>query len=189
MIATCRVPQNLKLWNVGGGLVVANAAGPGGGTSAAGLFPFTLTEPNAVGEFYLDWFFSDASAKGQVFPVGAPFSISALFKANGRAWAWLDAGDGDVDRFAYFDIENGVQGMTSGADVSSTIEDIGDGWFRCTMYSVSQISEEYGVANNSTISIGPADEDGAFGYTGNGTGILVADIRFESAGAELSPAP
>lgn len=189
MNQSCRVSQNLKLWNVGGGLVVANATGPGGGSSAAGKFPFSLTEPEATGEFYLDWFFSDVSAKGQVFPLAGPFTISALFKANGRTWAWLDAGDGDVDRYAYFDIENGVLGMTSGADVSSTIEEVGDGWFRCTMYSVSQINPEYGVADNSSMSIGPANEDGGFGYAGNGTGILVADVQFEAPGAELAPAP
>lgn len=184
----CHVPKNLKLWNANGGLVVTSSVGPGGGTEASSFFPFELTEPDVEGEFYLDWFFSDASAKGQIFPLAAPFAISALFKANGRAWAWLDAGDGDVDRFAYFDIENGVQGVTSGPDVTSTIESIGDGWFRCTLYSVSKMSDEYGVPDNSTVSLGPANEDGAFGYLGKGSGVLVAGVRFDAPGAEQPPA-
>lgn len=179
----CRVPQQLSLWNINL-LTVAAASGPGGGTR----FAYALTEPMSTGEFYLDWFFT--YPLGQLMPRIGTFAISALFKANGRSWAWLDAGDGDVDRYAYFDIENGVQGATSGADVRSTIEDVGDGWYRCTMYSVSQLSEEYSLPDNTTVSMGPANEDDGFGYAGNGTGVFVADVQFSAPGDEyIAPPP
>lgn len=182
-----RVPQNLKLWNVGGGLTVLNAPGPGGGTQD---FAFSVTEPaSGVGEFYLDWFFTTPA--GQIYPRIGAFTITALFKANGRQWAWLDAGNGVVDRYAYFDIENGVQGATSGPDVTSTITDVGDGWFLCTMHAISESYSEGGsppFADNAACSIGPADANDGFGYEANGTGILVARVTFDAPGLELQPA-
>ena len=178
----CRVTQLLHLWNVGGMLGVVETTGPGG----IGEYAYALTEPTteAPGEFYIDWFFT--TPPGQLYPRAGRFVITAYMKANGRTWGWLDAGDGTIDRFAYFDLESGATGQTSGSDIFSSIEAVGGGWYRCTMSGEALPAE--GVPSDAgTVSIGPADSDGGFGYIGNGTGIKVFGVAFDAPGTDVEP--
>lgn len=182
----CRVPRLLDLWNANGGLLVEGGLpGPGGGTVA-----FAVTEPVTEGpiEFYLDWFFT--MPKGQLYPRPGRFSIAAYMKANGREWAWLDAGNGAVDRYAYFDLAMGDIGETSGPDIVATITSVGGGWFLCEMSGESELyteGEPPFLADDGTVSIGPADEDGGFGYIGDGTGFLISGVAFEAPGQDVAP--
>lgn len=90
-----------------------------------------------------------------------PYTLSVFMKANGYNWGYLWAYD-TSDHSAFFDLSNGVVGNTSGS-VTATIQNVGNGWYRCTM------SWTGAVASTRYFSVGSSPSNGSRNYTGNGT--------------------
>jgi hypothetical protein len=177
----CYLPPSLDLWSAHGGLVVADDESPGGNEEG-----YSLTEPGSgFGEFYIEWDFTSPTT--QPYPRIGPFEIVFWAKANGRHWIWVDAGNGGVNRYAYFDLQNGVVGTVSSPEneLVATIEALQDGWYRCTLRGVtagSGASAEVASADMNGVTFGPADADDSFGYTGNGTGVFLYSPSIDCPG-------
>jgi hypothetical protein len=100
-------------------------------------------------------------------------TISIFVKADERDWILL--WDGFSSKGRYFDVKNGnIGGFRSSAPDSSSIDNIGNGWFRCSMTVNS-------VSTNLQNQIYLADGDGSFSYTGNGTsGVYIWGAQLEA---------
>jgi hypothetical protein len=75
------------------------------------------------------------------------YTVSVFAKYNTQQWIQLGAGG--IASFANFDIQNGVVGTTN---VTSSIEDYGNGWYRCSINMVSgtPLSHYVGIITNGT---------------------------------------
>jgi hypothetical protein len=60
------------------------------------------------------------------------YTFSVYLKYKGSQWACVENYNAPTDKAAWFDIQNGVLGTTSNA-VSSSIESVGNGWYRCSV--------------------------------------------------------
>jgi hypothetical protein len=88
-------------------------------------------------------------------------TISIFAKADERDWILL--WDGHTAKGRFFDVKNGnIGGFRSSAPNSSSIDNIGNGWYRC---SITVNSSSTNLQNQIYLS----DGDGSFSYTGNGT--------------------
>ncbi len=83
-----------------------------------------------------------------------PITFSVYVKAIDANFIQLiHTGDGNC--WANFDILNGIEG-TSGASTTSSIESVGNGWYRCSAYfntNISSVVRLY-IADNNTSSFG-----------------------------------
>lgn len=96
-------------------------------------------------------------------------------KAAERAWVSLRSDTGT--RVANFNVSSGVVGTTGGAGVTSSIESVGNGWYRCVMRASATNANE-----RITINIGDADTgvSNGYSYVGDGTsGIYVWGAQVE----------
>jgi hypothetical protein len=75
------------------------------------------------------------------------YTLSVFAKYNTQQWIQLGAGG--IASFANFDIQNGVVGTTN---ATSSIEDYGNGWYRCSLNMVSgtPLSHYVGIITNGT---------------------------------------
>jgi len=75
------------------------------------------------------------------------YTVSVFAKYNTQQWIQLGAGG--IASFANFDIQNGVVGTTN---ATSSIEDYGNGWYRCSLNMVSgtPLSHYVGIITNGT---------------------------------------
>jgi hypothetical protein len=75
------------------------------------------------------------------------YTLSVFAKYNTQQWIQLGAGG--IASFANFDIQNGVVGTTN---ATSSIEDYGSGWYRCSLNMVSgtPLSHYVGIITNGT---------------------------------------
>lgn len=85
---------------------------------------------------------------------GQPITFSAYAKYSGRQYIYLRVDDSSGNKIAFFDVQNGlVSTLSSG--VTATIEDAGNGWYRCIM-SVPSVTGSataeglIGLANSTT---------------------------------------
>jgi len=91
--------------------------------------------------------------------------------AKSAGWQYLGLYLQNPDRFCYFDLVNGVLG-TVAAGCVATIEDLGDGWFRC---SVSHVANGTNAA-----SFFATPTDNVYAPTGDGvSGIYVTAAQYE----------
>ena len=132
-------------WGVSAGTLTANA-----GTSPEGLNnAYLFTEDTTTGYHR---FAKNAGASGS----NKTFSVYAKW-AGGTGSKWLTLDNGPV---GYFDLENGVVGTAQGS-LSLSMEDAGDGWYRCTIYNPASVT--------GTMYIGCANTNGGAGnHLGNG---------------------
>lgn len=75
------------------------------------------------------------------------YTLSRYYKAKGLDWArlFLSAnGSPHKQIWAYFDLTNGVVGSTGSDNTGAWIEDVGNGWFRCSVSGVTDASDTYG---------------------------------------------
>jgi len=97
------------------------------------------------------------------------YTLSVEVKGGlGRNWVWVDI----LGSFSGFDISTGVVG-TVGAGASSAIENLGDGWYKCSVtVSLS--------ATLNTVFVGVSYGDTDINYTGNITkGLYLGPIQLE----------
>ena len=83
-------------------------------------------------------------------------TISVFAKANDRNWLLIRNSGSN----AWFDVLNGVVGTVQNG--SGSIENYGNGWYRCSV-SMSSLS---------TPAVGIAENNGSYSYQGNGEGSL-----------------
>jgi len=86
--------------------------------------------------------------------LGEPITFSAYAKYGGRQYIYLRVDDGSGNKIAFFDVQNGlVSTLSSG--VTASIENAGNGWYRCIMSvpSVTLLATAeglIGLANSTT---------------------------------------
>jgi len=108
-----------------------------------------LLKKNTTGARFLQQLLSLSSAQ---------YSYSVYMKAESTNWALLWCYDGTNDAEAYFDLENGVVGNTSGANLDNvTIESVGNGWYRCTLIytQATTLVRIYPAYSNGSVSTAP----------------------------------
>lgn len=95
------------------------------------------------------------------------FTFSAYMKAGSLNWGRLQVIDGGNNPRAFFDLQNGVLG-TRLSDINSSIEAVGNGWYRCSI-----------VVNSSAtqVRIYPADADAD--VSGTSGSIYIQDAQLE----------
>jgi len=151
-------------WTAGNATVTANAASAPDGTVTADV----LTE-NSL--------FAAHRVFQSVTTTAIPYTASCYLKAGSRNWGYIRIRDsGSTDRLAFFNLATGVLGAT-GTGLASTIQSVGNGWYRCTATLSSPL------AGSNPIVIGVSSADGTEDYTGNGTGNIYL------WGAQLSVGP
>jgi hypothetical protein len=108
---------------------------------------------------------------------GTSNNFSFYAKPAGRNWVAVLCNNSD---FTYFNISNGTLG-TIAATSTATIEDAGNGWYRCSVYNT------HGTFG-ATIYLSTGNN--VFEYTGNGTsGIYVWGAQLEAGSYATSYIP
>jgi hypothetical protein len=105
-------------------------------------------------------------------PRGYSF-LSIFAKANGYKWLRV-ANDSDSHR-AYFNLETGVAGTVVGSGVTSRIESVGDGVYRCTLFLPALVTS----AKTYRISVTTGDSPLGPNEVGDGvSGILMGGLHY-----------
>ena len=103
------------------------------------------------------------------------YSVSVYAKANGRTWIAVqgDISGGFLGTPQYFDIGNGVVGTLAAGVTSASIQNVGNGWYRCSYVATSSgVSASFGVF----IATG----QGVNSYTGDGlSGVFLYGAQLE----------
>jgi len=94
------------------------------------------------------------------------YSFSVYLKAESTDWSYIWAYDGSTTVNAYFDLNNGVVGNTSGLD-STNVVSVGNDWYRCTITFTQAIT---------SVRIYPAYANGSIS-TGTDNGIYIQDAQ------------
>ncbi len=108
------------------------------------------------------------------FKKGTPITFSIYAKAAERNWFYIqyfEGGSTDPSVVnTYFDLANGVIGNI-GTGVTAAIENIGSGWYKC---SVTRVKDTVGTNIDGILfTIGMSTANGQTNYTGNGTSGMI----------------
>jgi hypothetical protein len=102
--------------------------------------------------------FSDALSQNKTITAGT-YTASIYLKYNGSQWVQMFFGSqGFGGGHGNFDLLNGVQGSSLG---SSSIEDVGDGWYRCSLTRTASINASTGLCATISVSSGTASRFGS----------------------------
>ena len=130
-----------------------------------------LLKRNSTGSRYIQQSLSLSSAQ---------YSYSVYLKAESTNWAFIWSYDGSASVNVYFDLQNGVVGSTSGANLDSTkIESVGNGWYRCTLIytQATTLVRVYPAYANGNVS------------TGTDNGIYIQNFQLEQGSYATSYIP
>tara|TARA_R110002126_G_scaffold288934_1_gene443254 strand:- start:78 stop:1940 length:1863 start_codon:yes stop_codon:yes gene_type:complete len=123
----------------------------------------TLTENTATSAHNI--------SRNMTVNIGATVTASVFAKYNGRPIQLIHGGSDVVggNVFANFNLQTGTIGLTSGSspDAQATITDVGDGWFRCSITSVTAVTS--GFNNNVSLISNANTSTRAESYTGDGS--------------------
>ena len=97
------------------------------------------------------------------------YTYSFFAKAAGYNWTYARVVNSPSDFYAWFDLSNGVVGITVGLVTSSSIVSYGNGWYRCSMTFTSAetlASPHIYIANSNNSDQTPAADGvkGIFAY-------------------------
>jgi len=95
------------------------------------------------------------------------YTASVYLKKGTRTKAKINVFTGGASHTAKYDIENGTIHSKTGAD-AATIEDVGNGWFRCSVTSTTSAS---GTPN---VAFGMLPDDYSTTYDGDGSSFIYA---------------
>jgi hypothetical protein len=124
------------------------AVAPDGATTAELLYP-----PSNVSQCAL---FSSAQPA-----VIVAVAISVYLKGNGKQWGYLSYGaGGGTNTIAWFDLTNGVVGSKGANVVSHSIQSVGNGWYRCSLFT---------TASEARVVVGVSDADNSLSVNASGT--------------------
>ena len=102
--------------------------------------------------------FSDGMSQATSVTAGT-YTASIYLKYNGSQWVQMFFGSqGFGGGHGNFDLLNGVKGSSLG---SSSIEDVGDGWYRCSVTRTTSISASTGLCATLTVSSGTVGRFGS----------------------------
>lgn len=77
-------------------------------------------------------------AQTQTITIGTTYTGTYYLKANQHQWIQIVAVSGfSVGVWANFDLVNGTIGNTGGVDTTASIENVGNGWYRCRVSGVA----------------------------------------------------
>jgi len=105
--------------------------------------------------------------------VGHTYSVFA--KADGYDWILLTShiSSAPAGRGTFFDVKNGVVGTIGTASQNATIEDVGNGWYRCSI--------DEGSSPSSIFTVIVAEQDNVDTFVGDGSkGVLVWGAQREA---------
>jgi hypothetical protein len=157
--------------------ISANATNSPSGTLTADK----LIEGSLTGQHY---------ATRNITNQNALFSFSVFAKKSERNFLYLQAfatlpNNFTYVPFAYFNLDNGTVGNVSGA--TATIQDFGNGWYRCTLNCTSIFSQ---LSASVGMYIMTATANGVSSYLGNGTsGIFIWGAQAEAGAYPTSYIP
>ena len=156
------------VWTKIGSTISANSTtAPNGTTTADKLIEGTL-----LGNHYINRNITNSNSL---------FSFSVFAKKSERNFLFLQAFATVPNNFtyvpsAYFDLDNGTVGTVSSA--TATIQDYGNGWYRCTLNCTSIFSQ---LSASVGMYIMTATANGVSTYLGNGTsGIFIWGAQAET---------
>lgn len=111
---------------------------------------------------------------------GTQYTMSIFAKTNGRNLQLQPAaGIAGTTNFANFNLTTGTLGTVGATADNATIEDYGNGWFRCSITMTSAVTSLTGIG----ILLIENDTDArGYSYSGNGTsGVFVWGAQIEEA--------
>lgn len=143
-----------------------DATGPDGATSAV-----TLVDSNAGGTGVV------SARQSVTVNTSSTYTFSVYMKQDQLSWVRLRTIGFTTPGTAavYFDLANGVLGSTSGSGLTGTIEDRGNGWYRCAITFTTDAADTTG---DLYISVADADLGGAVDLDGTSS-ILIFGAQFE----------
>ncbi len=112
------------------------------------------------------------------------YAISIFAKANGytglsiglSATSNIEAGN--TPKTVYFNLATGTVSFTGSSITSSSVEDFGDGWYRCKIVATTPAS--FDASNPDRLLFGIGEDESTFSYLGNTTdGILLWGPQIE----------
>ena len=164
-------------WTKVGSTISANSTtAPNGTTTADKLIEGTL-----LGNHYINRNITNSNSL---------FSFSVFAKKSERNFLYLNAFATVPNNFtyvpsAYFNLDNGTVGTVSSA--TATIQDYGNGWYRCTLNCTSIFSQ---LSASVGIYIMTATANGVSSYLGDGTsGIFIWGAQAEAGSNATSYIP
>jgi hypothetical protein len=141
-------------WNKNGVTINANSTIAPDGNSTADKIVETTTNSN-------HWVFQSITGNYTLL------TISVFMKKGERDFGVIRTRQVLGDRFAYFNLNTGVVG-TVDTGLTASIQNVGNGWYRCTVVSSSPTT-----ATNPTV-FGVSNSDNSYSYLGDGTsGIFI----------------
>jgi hypothetical protein len=100
------------------------------------------------------------------FIAGTTYTLSFYAKASERTWLAI-AYNNESNRVAWFNLTTGVVGTVQANITATSIESVGNGWYRCSITSTTASTQPYPSACVT-------NANGVISYTGDGTsGIFI----------------
>jgi hypothetical protein len=98
------------------------------------------------------------------------YTLSFYGKPESEDWVYLYSFNGSSAITAYFDLQNGVVGITSGSVISTNIEAAGNGYYRCSLTYSTSVSQVriYPAVGNGSVTGGVTD-----------AGVYIQDAQLE----------
>lgn len=158
------------VWTKSGASVTANAVTALDGTTTADK----LVESATTAQHYTN--------RSVTVTTNTTYTLSVYAKASGRQFLMLYAAGSTTNSNAWFDLTNGTVSLVNGTGTqSATIENLGNGWYRCSLTRLTDAS-----GTSMPIEIHTANASGSLSYTGDGTsGIFLWGAKI-NAGAVAS---
>ena len=116
------------------------------------------------------WLLTKTGASGRVYQnlsASGVLTYSVYMKANASTWGLIQVDGSPSDAYVYVDLSNGVFGSVSSHNITESLEDIGNGWYRVSL-SVNDTA--------TRVRIYPAETNSASATSGS---IYIQDAQLE----------